>query len=39
MEDLATNTNSESEASTIVFDKTAPAGISIITPSNEQWLK
>jgi len=39
MEDLATNVNSETEISTITFDKTSPAWISITSPSTEERLK
>jgi hypothetical protein len=39
MEDLATNVNSDTELSTITFDKTGPSGIVVTAPSNEQWLK
>ncbi len=39
MEDLATNVNSQTETSTITFDKTPPAWISITSPATEEWLK
>jgi len=39
LEDMATNVNSDTISSTIVFDKTNPAGIVITAPTLEQWLK